>query len=334
MKRLLTGLCALLAFAQAAAAETVREVVSFLGEDGKELVMYEGLRSSWGSYNLYYEKGKEIDDYLYFFPNQYSWDRSGDANDILRIPQGDYSFVDIVDMTPGLTESADGVFTYATERPDADAADPHYGYWNQPQSFDKFVYAWILPDNIEIVEASSNRAGEWVRRDGAVAFFAENANNLSFVMRFRFKSAASATGVREAIGTVDGVSVDEEAAGLRLTLADRLLFASGSAALTADGLALIRDVAGAVDFSSGAGVIVEGHTDNVPIQGALTATFPTNWELSADRALAVVKAMEAAGAPPDQLEARAFGEHRPVASNASAEGRAANRRISILIANP
>ena len=79
-------------------------------------------------------------------------------------------------------------------------------------------------------------------------------------------------------------------------------------------------------------IVVEGHTDNVPIGPDLIETYPTNWELSAARAIAVVRFLqEKGGIHPERLSARAYSYYRPVASNTSEEDRRQNRRIEIVL---
>jgi len=73
---------------------------------------------------------------------------------------------------------------------------------------------------------------------------------------------------------------------------------------------------------------VEGHTDITPIA---TAMFPSNWELSAVRASSVVRLFVDGGVKPSRLTAAGYGDQRPVADNATADGRARNRRVTILI---
>jgi chemotaxis protein MotB len=73
---------------------------------------------------------------------------------------------------------------------------------------------------------------------------------------------------------------------------------------------------------------VEGHTDDVPAGGA----YPTNWELSTARALAVVRFLQSQGIDPSRLAAAGYGEYRPIAPNDTAEGRSQNRRIEIVLA--
>ena len=76
---------------------------------------------------------------------------------------------------------------------------------------------------------------------------------------------------------------------------------------------------------------IEGHTDNVKITSRLAKVYPTNWELSAARAINVLKYLQQQGIDPKILSATAFGEYQPLADNSTAEGRAKNRRIAIIL---
>ncbi len=116
--------------------------------------------------------------------------------------------------------------------------------------------------------------------------------------------------------------------GLRLELAESILFAAGSADLGNEGTAVLRRVAGTLRTSGGR-VVVEGHTDDRPIGGGLTRRYPTNWELAGARAARVVRLFADEGIDPARLEASSHADTRPVASNATPEGRARNRRIEI-----
>ncbi|WP_028484504.1 flagellar motor protein MotD [Thioalkalivibrio sp. ALE17] len=121
--------------------------------------------------------------------------------------------------------------------------------------------------------------------------------------------------------------VTREAYWLEIEITSRLLFPSGSATLNPEAAALLQEVGGIL-APRVSRVHVEGHTDNVPIQ---TAVYPSNWELSSGRAAAVVSVFEETGVDPENLVALGYGEHRPVASNETAEGRAENRRVSIVV---
>jgi chemotaxis protein MotB len=86
----------------------------------------------------------------------------------------------------------------------------------------------------------------------------------------------------------------------------------------------IASVLAASDFP----ITVEGHTDNIPIA---TPQFPSNWELSAMRATTVLRLFNDGGVGAERLTAIGYGETRPVETNTTVEGRARNRRVSILI---
>ena len=128
--------------------------------------------------------------------------------------------------------------------------------------------------------------------------------------------------------TAGKIQIERLREGIRLNLAQDILFPTGSAELDEQG----RDVLGRVSEQlarSSHRVEVEGHTDAQPIGGALAKTYPSNWELAGARAARVVRLFEEKGVDRQSLAAVSFGEIHPVASNADAEGRARNRRIEI-----
>ncbi|MDR3212589.1 MAG: flagellar motor protein MotD [Azoarcus sp.] len=123
------------------------------------------------------------------------------------------------------------------------------------------------------------------------------------------------------------VSVTEGAFGVTVEINASVLFAPGEAVLGGDASSALRAVAGvlaAAEFP----ITVEGHTDNTPISNY---RFPSNWELSAVRASAVVRLFIENGVPPDRLTAAGYADQRPVAGNDSEAGRARNRRVAIMI---
>ncbi|MFO7566243.1 MAG: OmpA family protein [Enhygromyxa sp.] len=113
-----------------------------------------------------------------------------------------------------------------------------------------------------------------------------------------------------------------------LELQTDILFGSGSAKLSEEGAATIREVGALLGTIPDRKFQVEGHTDNVPIK---TKTYPSNWELASARAINVVKEMVDAGMPGKRISAASYADTRPTSSNQSDEGRAQNRRIEIVI---
>jgi chemotaxis protein MotB len=106
-----------------------------------------------------------------------------------------------------------------------------------------------------------------------------------------------------------------------------MLFATGSAVLAPDATDVIVRLADVLrDYKNA--VRVEGHTDNLPIS---TSVFPSNWELSAARAASVVQVLARSGVTPGRLAVLGLAEFRPIATNATPEGRNTNRRVSVVI---
>jgi chemotaxis protein MotB len=119
---------------------------------------------------------------------------------------------------------------------------------------------------------------------------------------------------------------------LKVDMVDEILFDSGEATIKPGGLAVLAKVGAALKKVTDRPIEVQGHTDNVPIKGALAQRFATNWELSAARALNVARFLQdTAGLDPTRLSATAYSEYHPRGSNDSEEGRRQNRRIEILL---
>jgi len=128
------------------------------------------------------------------------------------------------------------------------------------------------------------------------------------------------------------VSIQSEPLTLTIQLDDSVLFASGEAVLTPAAISLLDQVgATLVNLPDPFTIVVQGYTDNQPIS---TASFSSNWALSAARAVRVVELFDAGKVNGDQLAAQGFGEFGAVASNATDAGRAQNRRVVIVVHAP
>ena len=115
--------------------------------------------------------------------------------------------------------------------------------------------------------------------------------------------------------------------GVRIDIKDSLLFTPGSAELSAAAQGPLTQIA-QILASDPHVIEVEGHTDNIPIH---TASFYSNWELSALRASTVVRLLAENGIAEQRLSATGYGDARPVAENDTLEGRAKNRRVSVML---
>jgi chemotaxis protein MotB len=127
----------------------------------------------------------------------------------------------------------------------------------------------------------------------------------------------------------DEISVEMKNGKVYVSMSDKLLFKSGSASVEEKGLSAIKTLGDVLNKNPDIDVLIEGHTDNIPIK---TAKYEDNWALSADRALSIVRLLsEEHKVNPKRLEAAGRGEFYPKASNDVSEGRAKNRRTEIIL---
>ena len=124
------------------------------------------------------------------------------------------------------------------------------------------------------------------------------------------------------------VSRDKE--GIRITIESPLLFDSGKAELRSNASPVLEELVAILADSPNV-VVVEGHTDNVPIHNE---RFPSNWDLSTARAISVARFLfENGGFDPARFTVAGYAEYHPVKSNDTQEGRQENRRVEILLKN-
>ena len=183
-----------------------------------------------------------------------------------------------------------------------------------------------LPEKVEKLEAENaelKTAKEVLTRDveaktGELAELKGTADKLQ-------------TQMKDEIAKGD-IRLTESGGKLRVDLVDKLLFESGEATISKRGEGVLARVGAVLAQIDDKTIQVSGHTDNLPLGEKLTGQFPTNWELSAARAVTVVRFLaEKASVPPQRLVASGYGEWSPIANNKSTSGRARNRRIEILL---
>jgi len=150
------------------------------------------------------------------------------------------------------------------------------------------------------------------------------------IQKFREKDAAETLKAElEKAGLKDLADIEVTDKIIRINISAPILFGSGRAKLEPNALGVLAAMGKLLHKLDKNDILIEGHTDATPIK---SGDYATNWELSAARADAVVEYL-AAGfkIPNERLISAAYGEHRPVAPNSTAEGRARNRRIEILV---
>ena len=125
----------------------------------------------------------------------------------------------------------------------------------------------------------------------------------------------------------DDIEVIVNDGSISFRISSEILFGSGRAELEDAGLDVIDRLVPTL-AAGGHQIIVEGHTDNLPIQ---TERFPSNWELSASRASSVVRYLQLAGIESTRLSATGYADTRPLADNGDEQGRASNRRVELIM---
>lgn len=153
--------------------------------------------------------------------------------------------------------------------------------------------------------------------DDAGPFYADNGRLMVHIQEYLKEN-----------GIEGQVKVYREEQGVMIEIKDHLFFDSARADIRTDGMPLLNKLATMLNQMPN-DVVVEGHTDNIPIR---TLEFPTNWELSAARSARVVRYFtEIRGLDSRRFAAMGYGEFRPSTSNATADGRNQNRRVVLLI---
>lgn len=164
-------------------------------------------------------------------------------------------------------------------------------------------------------------------------------SNVVEAVRLHYGGAEGVKRLKEARATVSEIVEVAERAGFEtvnnagrylLTLPGMKLFESGDDVVRNEYAPTLKHIASLVQ-RLGLTATIEGHTDDQPIA---TQRFRSNWELSAARAVSVLRIFEAAGVPEIRLSAAGRGEFSPVASNSTEEGRSKNRRVTIEVASP
>ena len=146
------------------------------------------------------------------------------------------------------------------------------------------------------------------------------------------KMNALKTAVSNALTNFEGkgLTVEQRDGKVYVSMENKLLFSSGSWAVNSEGRKAVQQLGQVLAQNPDIAVLIEGHTDNVPYGG--TGQLTDNWDLSTKRATSIVQILrENSGIDPSNLTAAGRGEFAPVASNQTAEGKAKNRRIEVIL---
>ncbi len=127
----------------------------------------------------------------------------------------------------------------------------------------------------------------------------------------------------------EDLTITERDGKIYVSLSEKLLFASGSAKVDPKGKDALGKLADVLRSNSDINVMVEGHTDSIPVK---SSKYADNWDLSTARAVSIVRLLtNTYCVPPIRVEAAGRGQYQPIADNANTEGRARNRRTEIIL---
>lgn len=176
----------------------------------------------------------------------------------------------------------------------------------------------------EVLEGQSNEVQVPLEDDKSLEADIDNSALMEEIQEVYEKVLAYV----EAEGLDADVSVNFNKRGIFVDIKEAILFDSGSAKIKDSGLLVLKKVEGILsEFDNE--ILIEGHTDNVPMRSAL---YPSNWELSTGRSVSVVRYLSEIGnIPSTRLAAMGYGEHKPIVPNTNEENKAVNRRVNILI---
>ena len=130
----------------------------------------------------------------------------------------------------------------------------------------------------------------------------------------------------------EGIEIVEMKDEVKVVLLDKILYEPGSLEIHEKGKMLLKVLAETIRDNPDQQLVVIGHTDSMPISKKLREKYPTNWELSAARAAAVIRYLQyQCNMDPKTISLKAYGPYRPLASNQTEKGRRQNRRIEIIL---
>ena len=338
LKKLLVAFCLLASASFAEASGVISEQIYFLEENGRHALVYTTSRSNYSKYNMWfrnregYETEDYVKDFLYIYPDEYTWDTvSKNGYTLLKMPGRSFAGMERVELEAGLQVTEDGVYNFNNRRDKVKTPDGHYGLWNSPDNFEKIAYSWVFPANLKPVEYKANHEGKWVHRHNTITYYGSNVNDLEFQITYRPSGHETYEALRKKLENEKQIKIVQEPTRIKITVAATVLYPSGVAVLSDRGKSVLCKVAETLKDRKNVNIIVEGHTDNVPISPRLASTFATNWELASARSINIVHFLVEKGIEESRFESRAFSFQRPIASNETEEGKAKNRRIELLI---
>ncbi|MBS4099043.1 MAG: flagellar motor protein MotD [Sulfuricella sp.] len=200
------------------------------------------------------------------------------------------------------------------------------------QAFKEPTTSVPVPKTVPAVPKTMDPKADLVIRPQAVLSKRNDAQNVQIKKETeKMKGIAKdLMKVMERLVKTGQVKVTQSARGIAVEINASVLFGSGNANLEGESVKVMKAVAEVLTEVDN-NIQVEGYSDNAPINSPL---YPSNWELSSARASSVARLFVEGGIQPDRVVVLGYGENRPVASNDTPDGRARNRRVTIMILSP
>jgi len=170
-------------------------------------------------------------------------------------------------------------------------------------------------------------SGSTISSGPAIPSLSENLYEAQEVI----ETAAEINRLVKTLPTSTGIELETQPEGVKITLSNPVIFAEGSNEMKGAAISLLGSIASIIVKHDPIEVLIEGHTDDTPIH---TPRFPSNWELSAARAIAVLELFQKHGIPPQKLVAIGYGEYRPrktFAKGTPSIEKGVNRRVEIML---
>lgn len=191
-----------------------------------------------------------------------------------------------------------------------------------------FLFALSNNDNIKIKDFKDSIKKEFKQEKTIHKTAIDENENKDNVINETSKNDSLFELVKNNLGNDNKIEIIQSGNGITLRLKDTLLFDSASAEIKPNSLDTISDIANFLTTVDNP-VIIEGHTDSIPIKNSI---YATNWELSSARAINLIKYLtENYKLSPKRLSAVGYGEYAPIYDNTTNKGREKNRRVDIII---
>lgn len=191
---------------------------------------------------------------------------------------------------------------------------------------------------VELKQAEEAALQKQALADDAMKQLAEKEQKLAELQAILDQKDAAVRELRQKVKNAlnvyegKGLTVEQRNGKVYVSMDEKLLFASGSFTVGAEGQKALGELADVLATDSDINVMIEGHTDNVPYNAATTAQIRDNWDLSVMRATAIVKILtKNSGIDPKRITAAGRAEYVPVAMGDTKEARAKNRRTEIIL---